>query len=376
MFTCPSKFALAPSILLALLLSAVGGVAQEALPVDSDSPRESVEEDRNGWVFLPFLYYTPETSLAGGMATIYHYRGADRIGDQRTSSVTLTATYTAEDQRILTLRPDLYLGGAQYHLTADLVYEDFPDKFFGIGSDTPEGLEEDWTSEATRVAVAVERRYRSGWSWGPHLVVEDLEVTDAEPGGVLASGPVVGRNGGFLSALGLQLTFDRRDDVFAPRRGIFAQLSATFFEESLGSDFEFQRYLLDRRSFFPVGRNDVVALQSYLRVTRGEIPFYHLSELGGAKRMRGYFEGRFRDRDMAIVQAEYRLAFADRWDAVAFAGLGSVARSLGDFDFDVRPSAGGGLRYRLSRSEEIKARLDVGVGEEGVEVYVTLYEAF
>jgi hypothetical protein len=84
----------------------------------------------------------------------------------------------------------------------------------------------------------------------------------------------------------------------------------------------------------------------------------------------------FRDRDLVALQAEYRLPLSRRFEAVGFADAGAVASEVLELGpGDLEPSLDGGLRYRLSRKENMKARLGVGVGEEGAEVYVTLFEA-
>ena len=146
----------------------------------------------SGWVWLPFAFYTPETSTAAGAASIYHYRGRGDEATARPSSVTLSATYTAKDQRIVSLTPDLYLGEARFQLAGELFYREFPDKFFGLGNDSPEELEEDYTSETVHLRLVLQRRYRSGWSWGPEVEVQDVDVVESEAGGKLSTGEVAG----------------------------------------------------------------------------------------------------------------------------------------------------------------------------------------
>jgi hypothetical protein len=56
--------------------------------------------------------------------------------------------------------------------------------------------------------------------------------------------------------------------------------------------------------------------------------------------MRGYYEGRFRERQLYAVQAEYRAHLFWRVGAVGFASLGGVARDIDGTTFDHRRVAG------------------------------------
>ena len=100
--------------------------------------------------------------------------------------------------------------------------------------------------------------------------------------------------------------------------------------------------------------------------------------IGGTRRMRGYFEGRFRDRNMLMAQAEYRRELGWNFGIAVFTGFGVVASELHEFEFPtIKPSAGLGLRYQLSKDEKINLRLDYGIGEGGSSgVYLTIGEAF
>lgn len=91
--------------------------------------------------------------------------------------------------------------------------------------------------------------------------------------------------------------------------------------------------------------------------------------------MRGYFQGRFRDRQFLSFQAEYRspLLFW-RISTAAFAGAGRVADKVSKLDFGgLKPSFGGGFRIMLDKVD----RFDLGFGEDGnTGFYVGFSEAF
>ena len=94
--------------------------------------------------------------------------------------------------------------------------------------------------------------------------------------------------------------------------------------------------------------------------------------------MRGYFEGRFRDKNLLALQAEYRLPLFWRFGLAAFAGAGKVADAFAELNSGgIKYSYGAGLRYLFSKREKIQVRLDVGFdGKGGSAFYFSIFEAF
>ena len=94
--------------------------------------------------------------------------------------------------------------------------------------------------------------------------------------------------------------------------------------------------------------------------------------------MRGYYLGRYRDRNMITAQAEYRAPLFWRFGAVVFAGFGDVSDSVTAFRLDrFKYSLGCGVRFMFDARERINARIDAGFGKDGnAGVYAMVLEAF
>jgi outer membrane protein assembly factor BamA len=198
-----------------------------------------------------------------------------------------------------------------------------------------------------------------------------------EPGGILSSGSIAGSRGGLLSGFGVSLDWDTRDSVLYPRKGVFFQLTADTYETMTGSDFAFTSLKLDCREYFLVAPNQVLAFQAYIRSTSGEVPFYKLAFLGGESIMRGYYKGRFRDKDILAVQAEYRVMVTKRIGVAGFAGLAEVFPGFADFKLnDIKYSVGTGVRYVVNKREGTTLRLDMAWGKASFGLYITAQEAF
>jgi hemolysin activation/secretion protein len=125
------------------------------------------------------------------------------------------------------------------------------------------------------------------------------------------------------------------------------------------------------------GKSGVFAFQYFVNIMGGDPPFYQLALLGGTKRVRGYYEGRYRDKNAMSTQVEYRSPFwRNRIGFAAFTGTGLVFHNFADFDLHyLKPSLGGGLRLKFNRKENIHFRIDVAYGKS-LNYYFILSEAF
>ena len=142
----------------------------------------------------------------------------------------------------------------------------------------------------------------------------------------------------------------------------------------------------------PVGREenpptDVFAFGFVVQDTIGDLPFYSLPNLGGARTLRGYIQNRFTDRAAAHFSAEYRInliergyAFTDtirieRIGVALFYDAGTVAADVDQLDQGrFLDSYGVGLRLAFSR--EAVFRADVGYSEEGSNLTIAFGNAF
>src|SRR5690606_24132468 len=100
----------------------------------------------------------------------------------------------------------------------------------------------------------------------------------------------------------------------------------------LGSDLNYQKWILDARKFFPLSPKSELGINGYVEFSNGEVPFNQMALIGGTKRMRGYYEGRYRDNHLILFQTEYRFPVWWRFSGVVFGGAGAVAGSLNEFN--------------------------------------------
>lgn len=98
-------------------------------------------------------------------------------------------------------------------------------------------------------------------------------------------------------------------------------------------------------------------------LTGGSSPFYLMPALGNDEMMRGYYNGRYRDRNFIAGQTELRYRLDARWGVVGFLGAGEVFHSSFSFN-QLKPNYGGGLRYFFDVEKGLSVRADYGIGQK------------
>jgi hypothetical protein len=367
----------AATVLFALLL--VGVPARAVGSEDSGASQEATPGEEVGWSVVPFLLpaYQPETSwLVGGAAVLTHQ--PPKGSGLRESQILLAGAASLRRQFSGLLQPDLYLLEDRLQLGGTLSAARFPDTFFGVGNDTFTSASEPYTPLLYELELSPRWRLAQWLYLGPSVRVQQVDLSEVAPGGQLDTAQVAGALGGRTVQLGLSGFWDTRDNTLYPARGVLARLTLRSALPALGSDFRFDVLRLDARQYvsLPWASHHILALQGVLELRRGEPPFYDTGKLGGGEMMRGYYEGRYRDRQLAALQAEYRALLFWRVGGVLFASAGTVARSLSELRLEhLRPAVGAGLRVAPLADVPVNFRLDVAYGS-ALSFYLNVGEAF
>jgi hypothetical protein len=102
-----------------------------------------------------------------------------------------------------------------------------------------------------------------------------------------------------------------------------------------------------------------------------------LAQLGGNKKMRGYFQGYFQDNNLLLGQFEVRQELFWRIGLTAFGSAGQTAHTWGDYGMNRwNYAAGGGLRFTFDTKKHINVRLDYAIGKDSNGFYIAFNEAF
>jgi len=329
-------------------------------------------------LIFPVISSSIETGWSFGSvgALTFHPLPKDTVS--RTSNMQLLLLYSTKKQLVMAINGSEYFDNEKYILNEQISFSSFPDKFWGLGKNTPDDAQEPYKYDQYYIYLHLLRQIVSNFFVG--LLYEKQKVWDItyQAGGVFDQQDINGRHGYHVAGMGASLTYDKRNNAFAPDNGLFCQFSFNHFDKFWGSDYVYTNFVLDLRKYIPVTNTHVLALQLFSFSNTGNVPIRSLASFGGANRMRGYYDGRYKDLNQLILQAEYRLPIYKRLGAVAFGGGGSVGKDFSDYSLnDLKYSYGAGIRFAVDKKEKLNIRIDYGIGQgKNNGFYLQLGEAF
>jgi outer membrane protein assembly factor BamA len=340
----------------------------------SDTVTQKLKTKSRSWSIgaFPIFFYTDETKLAGGAGIQIVYPGKS---ERHSSAIGVIGFYTQNKQYIFQISPEIYLKDELYKFSGNFGYANFPDKFYGIGNNTKKTDEEDYTSRLFNFRPVLQRKIFSNLYAGIQYDYARAKLTKLETGKLLHSGTIPGSEGGIVSGIGINVTWDSRNNNLYPSSGSYHQFSAVSYEPALGSDFTFNSYILDLRHYKSIFDQHILAVQGVIAVSTGNPPFQILNQLGAF--LRGYYQSRFEDRNLVAFQIEYRMPLFWRFGLAGFAGFGEVSHEFNNISLkELKPSTGFGIRFALIPEQKVNLRIDFGFGKDDSSFDITINELF
>ncbi|AWV97764.1 BamA/TamA family outer membrane protein [Arcticibacterium luteifluviistationis] len=324
---------------------------------------------------LPVVFRFPETGWGGGVAGTASWSWAKDSSWAKPSQASVGLTYTENKQVLAFLPFQVFFDNNKYYANADIGWFKYNYFYYGIGeSNVPQ---EKYDVKFPRIKLLVGKEIKTNLYLGVRINYEEYSVTGTQENGELSTGEVNGSDYSRTSAIGPAVMRDTRDAVFYPRKGMFGEFSVLPSTKIFGADRAFTQATLDLSLYKSLSKKLVLASNYYTVFTFGDnVPFSQLAQLGGQKKMRGIYQGFFRDKNAALIQAELRW---EVWKFIGLAGFGSMG-FLGDSDTVLRlnlPKYTYGAGLRISTKKHLNLRFDYGLSPYGDgNFYATIGEAF
>lgn len=366
-----------------LLVVVVNGQKLKEFIVDKKEHLLGKFEDSSGksnYIVYPTLAYTPETRTEIGLVNLVLFY-ANQNKKNRLSEINTFSFYTAEKQYGIWLEHAIYGDGEKWFFLGRGKFQYFPMKYYGIGIKSPEEGYAVVSNTNIQLRERVLRKINGNLFAGAEFDFQKMYNVTFNSANTVGYEYPTGYKGSSNMGIGMGLVYDNRKNVMNVRKGLFAELAFLNYSASLGSTHSFFSTQFDFR-YFREGFNprDVLAFQGSAQFNNGDVPFNQMAMMGGESMMRGYYLGRFRDKNIFTTQAEYRFlpfAFSKRLGAAAFVSTATVAPTAKTLLSSTFKMAGGvGARYLIFKSKDIFVRFDVGFTREGKGYYFYIGEAF
>lgn len=318
-------------------------------------------------------HYSSDTQLGLGVVAAGLYRTDRRDTFLPPSNVSLYADVSTVGFYLLGVRGNHLFPQDKYRLNYNLYFYSFPSFYWGKGYDN--GADNNNKSEYRRFQAQAKAdfmmRMAENFYIGPVAVFDYVNGHDFEKpelwGGMKARTANI--------SLGFSLLYDSRDFLTNAYKGYYLRIDQRFSPSFLGNEYAFSSTELTTNYYHSVWKGGVLAGQFHALLNSGNPPWGLMATLGSSYSMRGYYEGRYRDKCAMDVQIELRQHVWKRNGVAVWVGAGTVFPDFPGFETKhVLPNYGFGYRWEFKK--RVNVRLDLGFGKHQTGFIFNINEAF
>ena len=349
------------------------------------------DNDHISQIIAPDFYHNQNFGY-GTHARIYSYASGDTQwsvtgGIEERVERTFDAEYMSGRQR-----------NERWSIGYSVIYDrDGSPRFYGIGNDSLEGNQTNFTNSQELAQVNVGYNFNHQWQLLYNGRFQDVDVLRGQiPGIASIQTKFAGLDGlgsNHLQRNRLSLIYDTRDDIVIPSHGYqliaYGGMASTdgLFNDSLYTETGF-----DGRGYWPVMHDMTLAVHTAIRYLpyAHDVPFWALSsvgggqsDVGGAQALRGFGGGRFYARDSFATTAELRRTVYSfnaggtdvDVEVSPFIDVARVFSHSATLPFDDLHKVYG-VGFRALAKPFVVAHVDLGHGSEGLAVFTGLNYPF
>lgn len=284
----------------------------------------------------------------------------------------------------------------RWSFSASLLYiRDGTPRYYGIGNDTPQTAESNYTSVQKLAQVQIGLNLTQAWQLLYTLRLQQVDVLTGTLQGIpsietLFGAGVLGATRELLNRLAI--VYDTRNDLSVPNLGMRWFAYGGIAAHSVFGAAQYSEAGVDGSVYWAISPATVLATHAALRYLPSveHVVFWQLSSvggdrsfLGGPQPLRGFGEGRYTDRNSFSLTAELRHSLVNigifkthvELELAPFLEFGKVFERTGTSPVShLHPVFG--LGFRGIARPFIVGYVDVGYGQEGAAVFTGINYPF
>ncbi len=319
-------------------------------------------------------HYASDTKFGLGLVAAGLYRTDPNDSILPPSNVSLYGDVSSVGFYMLGVRGNHIAPKGRYRIDYHLYFYSFPADFWGIGyemgdNDANKSDMKRWQAQAE---VSFLFRVADNFYIGPMASYDYVIGKHIERPELLQGMDQHTWNVG----AGVSLVYDNRDNLTNPHRGIFLNINQMFRPGFMGNDYAFSTTAFRFDAYQRLGKGTVLAEDIRANLNFGNPSWGMMAELGGTHSMRGYYEGRYRDKHSLEATVELRQHVWKRNGIVVWVGAGTIFPKFSALrSKQILPNAGVGYRWEFKKN--VNVRLDYGFGKSGQSGFLfNINEAF
>lgn len=319
-------------------------------------------------------HYASDTKFGLGLVAAGLYRTDPNDSILPPSNVSLYGDVSSVGFYMLGVRGNHIAPKGRYRIDYHLYFYSFPADFWGIGyemgdDDANKSDMKRWQAQAE---VSFLFRVADNFYIGPMASYDYVIGKHIERPELLQGMDQHTWNVG----AGVSLVYDNRDNLTNPHRGIYLNINQMFRPGFMGNDYAFSTTAFRFDAYQRLGKGTVLAEDIGANLNFGNPSWGMMAELGGTHSMRGYYEGRYRDKHSLEATVELRQHVWKRNGIVVWVGAGTIFPKFSALrSKQILPNAGVGYRWEFKKN--VNVRLDYGFGKSGQSGFLfNINEAF
>ncbi|MCM1519005.1 MAG: outer membrane protein assembly factor [Pseudoflavonifractor sp.] len=318
-------------------------------------------------------YYSSETKFGLGLVAAGLYRHDKNDTLIAPSNVSVYGNVSTAGFYEVGIRGYHIFPHDRYRLNYDLSFASSRTKFWGIGYD--EAIHDSYETKYVERSVKFNAEFmtRVGHSLyvGPSVKYVWARALDTQPVPVWDGLPKRTASYG----IGFAVNYDTRDVPTNAKRGMLIRIDQRCFPRFMGNDYAFSSTELTAAWYGRIWKGGILATQLHGLLTYNNTPWTMMATVGGSRSMRGYYEGRFRDKGEIDLVIELRQHVWRRNSIVVWGGAGAVFDKPQNVRWrTILPNAGIGYRWEFKK--DVNVRLDFGIGRHSTGFVFSINEAF
>lgn len=331
------------------------------------------EEKRFDFSIIGGPHFASDTKLGLGLVASGLYRVDRSDLSISPSNVSIYGDITTTGFYLLGIRGNTIFSGAKYRVDVNAYFFSFPSKYWGIGYENA-SKQDDYTEYKrleNQIKVDLLGRILPKTYIGASFMYSNVNAKDFDDISFLE-----GEKRNISSVgVGFQISYDSRDFIPNPYRGNYAKIEQLFFPDFFGNKYAFRRTEITYRNYQQLWKGAVLASDVQGIFNYGDTPWSMVALMGGSYKMRGYYEGQYRDNNLIQAQVELRQKIYNRHGVAVWGGAGNIFHDKNGFRWDeTLPTYG--LGYRWEFKNRVNVRLDYGFGKDQSAFYFSINEAF
>lgn len=319
-------------------------------------------------------HYSTDTKFGIGLVAAGIYRTDRQDTLLPPSNVSLFSDVSSVGFYMLGVRGTHIFPKDRYRLDYTTYFYSFPCKYWGIGyengnNDANRTKMKRWQAQ-TQATFMI--RMADNLYVGPSLSFDYIRGKNIQPPEIFEGQDLTTTNVG----VGAALVYDTRDVLTNASRGVYLNISQLFRPRFLGNDHVFSTMNIQLDVYRRVWRGAILAADVRSKMNFGNPPWGMMALLGNSYSMRGYYEGRYRDKHKFETQVELRQHVWRRNGIALWAGAGTVFDKFSSIGVHkILPNVGIGYRWEFKKN--VNVRLDYGIGKGGQSGFIfNINEAF